>query len=163
MAEEWIEKLAKRIIEKDHKPAEDQAIAEHKAKVIEQKAPILWRDFAAFFEQNVIELIVVLGQDITYTEAPIKYNFTPVPRIAVAKAAFPYVKFDANPDFKKGTVHISYAVFNPNPPTPSFSLSTMPCRFELDGERIILQLDGKSFYEAKEAATYITEKLFTVN
>jgi len=162
MTEKWIEKLAEQIVQKDGKIAEDEARAIRIAKKIEHEAPIFWRSVVDFLQADIEELIRIMAQDVTYREGPINYNFGNTSQISIEKAAYPWISFQATPEFAKATVRINYSTVNPKRSQHPVSLPVMPCRFELENEKVFMQLDGKSFHEPKEVSTYIIEKLFSI-
>lgn len=164
MAEDWLKRLAGEIKEKDHTAAEEKARADHELVLIKEHGSVLWRSFTDFLIKYVGDMKADLHEDITLQEGPLDIRVEPKSgKIDINKEAFPYVSFMAAPQYPQRIAQVFYAVFNPKAPAGSHSNTVMPCRFEVNPQnRVYLQLDGKPFHEANEAAKYIMEKLFTI-
>jgi hypothetical protein len=164
MAEEWLKHLVHEVKEKDRAPAEATARFNHEQKIIESDGPVLWRSFADFLGKYVEEMRVDFSDDITLREGKLSFSQQST-QISIGKAAFPCVAFAATPNYQQRIAQIFYSSVNPRPPHPQGAPSiNMPCRFEVrQQDKVFLQLDGKPFHEAHEAAKYIIEKLFTIH
>ena len=165
MAEEWLKRLAAQIKEKDHVVAEETARAEHELRLIKEHGPVLWRGLADFLSKYVEDMKVDFHDDITLREGQLGFGFNQGnSQIGISKAAFPYVQFTASPNYQARAASIAYISRNPKLEGGSAAIHTpMPCRFEVTHDnKVYLNLDGKPFHEAQEAAKYIMEKLFTV-
>lgn len=164
MAEEWLKRLAAEIKEKDHAVAEETARSEHELRLIKEHGPVLWRALADFLSKYVEDLKADFRDDITLREGQLSFAFNGQnAQIGIGKAAFPYVQFTASPNYQARTASISYVSRNPKLEGGSAVHTPMPCRFEVTHDnKVYLNLDGKPFHEAHEAAKHIMEKLFTI-
>jgi hypothetical protein len=102
--------------------------------------------------------------DLTLGEGPLSCGFNEASgAIKIDKTAFPFVAFSATPQYKTRTAQIYYAVMNPIKNVPSYTPTSMPCRFEVsEHNKVFLQLNGMPFHQAHEAARNIMERLFTL-
>ena len=166
MAEEWLKDLVERIKDKDHAPAEEAAKLAREQQVIQADGPALWRSLADFLGKYVQEMKVDFHDDITIREGSLTFGFNASGggQISVTKAAFPYVQFTAQPNYQQRLASMTYSFRNPvQPPNQAIQNTPIPCRFEVDQrDKVFLQLDGKPFHEAHEAAKYIIEKIFKI-
>lgn len=162
MSEPWIEKIIQDIKEKDHKAAEQAMREEHQKRVIAEKAPIFWRDFADFLKKFVNEIHAGLRGDIT--EGTFSFELDDRNQeIKCEKSAFPFVSFTATPEFGSGKVTMSLTKVNPILSQAGASGSIIPCRFEVQSnDTLVLQLNGHSYAEPEHAAKFIIEKAFMI-
>jgi len=160
MAEEWLEKLARQIKDKERKGAEESAKSKRRIQVVRRKGPAYWKSFSEALRKDVDDLKELLDGDVTLAEGPLTFAMDSSSlQITLAKTAFPSVQFTATPQFEKERGEISYqaATSRPDPGSPT----SMSCKFEIrNDDRISIELDGKSFANSQEAALFVMEKLF---
>jgi hypothetical protein len=162
MAEEWLRALAQQIKHRDHDAAEQFARQRHVQEIVAEHGPVFWRSFADFLAKYVDEIKADFHEDITLREGPLTFSFTNN-QISIKKAAFPFVEFNATPQFQNGGVGITYRVNNPQQTVAGRAAMSMPCRLEVSQDnKVFLQLDGQPFQEPGQAAQHIMQKLFTI-
>ena len=157
MHEEWLQRLANDIREKEHKAAEEAARARVRIQLLTAKGPVFWKAFADSLHENVLALRNLLEGDVTLTEGPLSFTFDPVTQqVQLAKAAFPAVQLAAVPHFEEETAEITY-----RSPGSGGEPASMACRFGFTPDtRLMMHLDGRAFGSPAEAATFITDRLF---
>jgi hypothetical protein len=161
MSEPWVEKIIQDIKEKDRDSAEKIMHEEHQRKVISEKAPIFWQDFADFLQEFIKEIQTGLSGHITEGIFSFALNANSH-TITFGKSAFPFISFTATPELNSGKVTMHLTKVNPSL-VGSASGSTIPCRFEVQRDgTLVLQLNDHSYAEPAHAAKFIIEKAFTI-
>ncbi len=79
--------------------------------------------------------------------------------MVISKRSHPCVSFSAAPYFSGATSFFPYTAFSQKPPQAATPLS-ITCRFEIDGDEIVMYLDGIPFANPERAAKFIIKKLF---
>jgi hypothetical protein len=121
----------------------------------------LWRSFADFLGKYWDEIQEEFGNDITLGQM----NFALDPetdQIELSKSAYPAVTFQAKPDYPKEMAKMKMSVIHPTPARHTNITSVkgnIPCRFEIIGKEVVLQLNGQTFNAGQTAARFIIEKL----
>jgi hypothetical protein len=160
MAEEWLEKLASQIKDKERKGAEDAARSRYRSQLIGQRGPLFWKSFSDALQEHVASLGNLLEGDVTLAEGPLSFAFdTTTLEISFAKAAFPTVYFKAIPKFDRGLAEITYlSAGHRSEAVP------MSCQLEISTEgRVTMRLDGRTFTHPGAAATFVMERLFHIS
>jgi len=162
MSEAWINQIVEDIKVKDHNAAEQAAKEKHRLAVIAEKGPIFWRSFADFLKKFVEEIRAGLEGDVT--QGNINCEFDPTSgRIQINKSAFPFLTFNAAPNYSGQPMIPNYVKVNPQQGGSPHSGQSIPCRFEVVGhDDLILQLNGSSYAAPDFAAKFLIEKLFTI-
>jgi hypothetical protein len=161
MSELWIIQIV-RDIKVRHREAAEQARREgDRRKLLQEKAPIFWRDLTDFLRQFLLEIQGGLRGDIT--EGVFSFALdTDNTVIMFEKSAFPFVVFSATPEFESGRVRMTFTQHAPIGTEPACG-TPIPCRFEIHSDgNIILQLNGHAYAEPEEAAKFIIQRAFTL-
>ena len=83
--------------------------------------------------------------------------------MVISKLSHPCVSFLAAPYFSGATAHFPYTVFSQEPSAGvQLSAESITCRFDMDGDEIVMYLDGTSFASPEGAAKFIFKKLFAL-
>jgi hypothetical protein len=163
MAEQWMQKLAQDLADKDREAAEDIKRREHREKLLSEQAQPFFRTFAECFKHLVEEMSTLLSAHHLHSEQncnldgsgrTFTFNRTRLPFISASVAYHP----------QGHMVNVSYTICNPEmPQNTSVAGRSIQARFEVSHHgKAGLVLDGKDFYEPKEAAEFLVKKLFTV-
>jgi hypothetical protein len=164
MSEDWLADIVRDLKVKNHDAAELAASERQRWRLVAQSAPAFWRSFSDFLRKFVEEIRDIFGDDITAGE--IKFERKPAnEEIAFSKSAFPYLRFQAKPDFSGLAADVRYSKAETQPeeneprPRPE---NVIPCRFELNAAgAIVMHLNGREYSEPEQAARFIIEKLFS--
>ena len=160
MTEEWLEKLASQIKDRERKGAEEASRARFKIQLLGQRGPLFWKSFSDALQEHVLTLKNLLEGDVTLVEGPLSFAFDATTlQITLAKSAFPTVRFDATPRFDRGMAEITYlSAGQRSEPT------AMSCQLEINNDaRVTMRLDGRTFTHPAQAATFVMERLFHIS
>jgi hypothetical protein len=161
-AEPWLTTLVEAIKKEDHAVAEREYQAVRRAELIAQNGPVFWRKFTDTLEVLFRQMEDLFGNHVTKG----KISFTRSPYgggITINKSAYPFVSFSATPNFSETTAHFTYTVVNPEiPQNIGVPGRFLPCRFGVEGDQVVMSLDGTMFTTPEAAAKFIMEKLFTI-
>ncbi len=157
MTEEWLQRLANQIKDRERKRAEEAAQTRRRVELLKQKGPAFWKAFCDSLQNSVGELKNLLEGDVTLMEGPLTFGFnSATSQVDLAKAAFPVVRFSALPNFEREVADITYLPAGATTPA-----AQMACQFQIGGDgRLIMRLDGRGFSNPVDAATFVMERLF---
>ena len=162
VAEPWLTTLVEAIKKEDHVVAEREYQTVRRAELIAQNGPVFWRKFTDVLEVLFRQMEDLFGDHVTKG----KISFTRSPYgggITINKSAYPFVSFSATPNFSESTAHFTYTVVNPEiPQNIGVPGRFLPCRFGVEGDQVVMSLDGTMFTTPEVAAKFIMEKLFTI-
>lgn len=159
MAEEWLERLARQIKDKEHKGAEDAARSRQRIQALGDKGPIFWKSFSDALDASITDLKGLLEGDVTLSEGPLHFGIDPsTQQVTLSKAAFPTVRFTATPRFEREMAEITYVHAG-----GGSEATSMSCQFAISNEgRVTMRLDGRGFANPTDAATFVMERLFRI-
>lgn len=162
MADEWIQKLAERIVAVDMPLEREINAREHKLTLIAAHSHGYFKTFAEFLKLYSDEMQAELVRGgiesnqtctITNDECAVSLNRYRLPHVSISGTFQPNAH----------VMSVSYATVNPEfPKNSSVPSNNLPCRFEVtDRGSVYAVVDGHDFHHAKDAAKYTVEKAFT--
>jgi hypothetical protein len=162
MAEEWIEKLAQDIKQKDHDAAEDYGRSQHYAGIIADLGKGFFLALAQCLTDNVEALRRGLQGDVTSAETAVQT--IKADEIKITRARFPWV--DARVIHNHDTITLDYARGPGVAADPSIDRTTCSFAFKVAQDDTLYAEDAFSaaqqqYKHPEELARRITEILFT--
>jgi hypothetical protein len=163
MAEEWIEKLAQDIKQKDHEAAEDYGRSQHYAGIISDQGKVFFLALVNSLQENVEALRRALQGDVTSAE--IGVQTIKADEVKITRARFPWV--DAQVIHKDDTITLDYAKGAGVQGDPKIDRKTTTFAFKVSQDDSSLYMeDGFSaepqrYARPEELAKRIMEILFS--
>lgn len=132
--------------------ARDRRHAEH-ASLIADRSPVFWNLVGETIGPLLRDLEKVFS--VQRKNGTITYDWNPAwsSFMTITKRSHPYVNFSAAPYFSGATAHFPYTFFSQEPSAEATgSTGSITCRFDMDGDEIVMYLDGIPFENPEGAA-----------
>jgi hypothetical protein len=140
--------------------ARDRRHDDH-ASLLADRSPVFWNLVGATLGPLLRDLETVFRGQRDRGKITFDWNPAWSSLLTISKRSHPFVSFLAAPYFSGATSHFPYTVFSQEPSTESKSSPlSITCPFDMDGDEIVMYLDGIPFANPERAAKFIIKKLF---
>jgi hypothetical protein len=162
MAEEWIDHLAKQIIEKDTDAANEIKRREHRESLIKTHSHSFFKSFAESFKHSSDQLEEILRASAVASQQRCSVTDNDC-TLKLERSKLPFVTVSATFQPAAHQMVINYFASNPERPAGNFALNSFGCRFEINEHgKLYAVFDGHDFHTGKDLAEHLVKLLFAV-
>jgi hypothetical protein len=132
----------------------------HVAKVINEKGPVFWTEFAnklrEFVDQMKTDLGKAMGEDLRVT--------TNAQSVTIDKGEFPFVHFTASLNLAAQLINGNHLTINPRPqPGRGMANTGLTIHLKLNQDNhLYAEVAGREFHHGHELAEHVMKLLFTI-